>query len=74
MKEDTRKYVQGRPSITVMSILLPTILLLMFNSCKQADCCSNFQGIRLCEFDTPGSFDSWEEYRTYLQSEGYACN
>jgi hypothetical protein len=42
-------------------------------SCNKADCCSNFQNIRWCEFDTPDDYDSWEDFKEFLQSQGYAC-
>ncbi len=57
------------------SVLLSAILTVTgMQSCNEADCCSNFQGIRWCEFDTPDTYDSWEDYKEYLQSQGYACN
>jgi len=56
----------------ILALLMGSIILVQ--SCKQADCCSNFQGIRWCEFDTPDGYDSWEEYKEHLQSIGYACN
>jgi len=71
MKEATRSHAQTRT--VIMPVLLPILLLLSLNACNQAECCSNFQGIRLCEFDTPDSYGTWEEYRTHLQGQGYAC-
>lgn len=67
----SRTIVSGASAV----LLLSTILALAgMQSCNQADCCSNFQGIRWCEFDTPDTYDSWEDYKEYLLSQGYACN
>jgi len=56
------------------ALLLGMLAVTGMQSCNQADCCSNFQGIRWCEFDTPNTYDSWEDFKEYLLSQGYACN
>lgn len=75
MSTDNQNRLQGRSAITAIAVMLPAILLLMsLTSCNKANCCVNFQNIRWCEFDTPESYDSWEEFREYLVSQGYNCN
>ncbi len=54
--------------------LIPALAIIAVTMSSCADNCCTLLTAKICESDMPAGYDSWDEYKDYLESAGYNCD